>query len=116
MVQGKDLARERPEYEELAKVDAEVPTIILNRTHAPLKSYVQARAAEISDEGKERARELYAVGAGVALLVLDQDARKAEKAGTAFDEAGVDSARRAAARAVLSVLPSYDKLAKELDD
>jgi len=117
MVQGKDLADERPEYAGLAKVDAEVPTIVLNRTYAPLKSYVQARAVELStDEGKEQARERYAVGAGVALLVLDQDARKAEKAGKPFDEATVDSARRAAARAVLSVMPSYDRLAKELDD
>ena len=116
MVQGKDLAHKRPEYEELAKVEAEVPTIMLNRTYAPLKSYVQARATEISEEGKEQARERYAVGAGVALLVLDQEARQAQKSGAPLSEAHVDSAKRAAARAVLSVLPAYDKLAKELED
>lgn len=78
---------------------------------------MQARAAELStDEGKEQARERYAVGVGVALLVLDRDARKAEKAGKPFDDAAVDSARQAAARAVLSVMPSYDRLVKELED
>ena len=81
MVSGKDLADKRHEYKELAKVDAEIPTIVLNRTYSPLKAYVQARAAELTDEGKEQARERYAVGVGVALLVLDQEARKAEKAG-----------------------------------
>ena len=67
MVPGSDLADKRPEYEDLAKIDAEIPTIVLNRTFSPLKSYVQARAAELTERGKEEARERYAVGAGVAL-------------------------------------------------
>lgn len=116
MVPGKDLADKRPEYADLAKVDAEIPTIVLNRTYSPLKSYVQARAAELTDEGKEQARERYAVGVGVALLVLDQDARMAAKAGKPLDEAALDVGRQAAARAVLSVMPAYDRLAKELED
>jgi hypothetical protein len=116
MVAGKDLADKRPEYAELAKVDAEIPTIVLNRTYSPLKAYVQARAAELTEEGKEQARERYAVGVGVALLVLDQDARKAEKAGKPLDDATLEAGRQAAARAVLSVMPAYDRLAKELDD
>ncbi len=116
MVPGKDLADKRPEYAELAKVDAEIPTIVLNRTYSPLKSYVQARAAELTEEGKEQARERYAVGVGVALLVLDEDARKAEKAGKPLDEIALDAGRQAAARAVLSVMPAYDRLAKDLED
>lgn len=116
MVRGKDLAEKRAEYAELAKVDAEIPTIVLNRTYSPLKAYVQARAAELTEEGKEQARDRYAVGVGVALLVLDQDARKAEKAGKPLDESAVAAGQRAAARAVLSVMPAYDRLAKELED
>lgn len=117
MVPGKDLADKRPEYAELAKVDAEIPTIVLNRTYSPLKSYVAARASELStDEGKEQARERYAVGAGLALLILDQDARKAEKAGNPFDEAALKSAMDAAARGVLSVLTGHDKLLKEMEE
>ncbi len=117
MVPGKDLADKRPEYAELAKVDAEIPTIVLNRTYSPLKAYVAARAAELStDEGKEQARERYAVGVGVSLLVLDQDARKAEKAGKPFDDVYIESARQSAARGVLAVMPSYDRLAKELEE
>lgn len=117
MVSGKDLADKRAEYKDLAKVDAEIPAIVLNRTYSPLKSYTQARAAELTDEGKERARERYAVGAGVALLVLDVETRKAaEKTNKAPDEAAIHRARRAAARGVLSVLPAYDRLAKEIED
>ena len=104
-------AREAP------NIDAEISTIVLNRTYSPLKSYVQARAVELTDEGKEKAREHYAVGVGVALLVLDEEARKAaEKAGKPLDEAALHAGQRAAARAVLSVLPAYDRLAKELED
>ena len=116
MVSGTDLADKRPEYKDLAKIDAEIPTIVLNRTYSPLKAYIQARAAELTDEGKEQARDRYAVGAGVALLVLDQEARKADKAGKPHDEGALRAGQQAAARAVLSVLPDYDRLAKELED
>lgn len=116
MVPGTDLAKERKEYEELAKFDTEVPTIVLNRTYSPLKDYVQARAVELTDEGKEQARERYAVGAGVALLVLDQQKKKAEKGGKPFDDTALQAGQQAAARAVLSVMPAYDKLAKEIED
>ena len=117
MVSGKDLADRRAEYKHLAKTDTEIPTIVLNSTYSPLKSYMHARAVDLTDEGKERARERYAVGAGVALLVLDSETRKAaEKTKKAPDEDAVDRARRAAARGVLSVLPAYDRLAKELEN
>lgn len=116
MVPGSDLAK-RPEYEDLAKIDAEIPTIVLNRTFSLLKKYVQARAVELTEDGKERARELYAVGAGVALLILDDEDRKvAEKTGKPMDETARNAGQVAAARGVLSVLPEYDRLAKELDD
>ena len=117
MVPGSDLADKRPEYEDLAKIDAEIPTIVLNRTFSPLKSYVQARAAELTEKGKEEARERYAVGAGVALLILDDEDRKAtEKTGKPIDETARHAGQIAAARGVLSVLPDYDRLARELED
>lgn len=116
MVPGTDLAEMRPEYKDLAKIGTEIPTIVLNRTYSPLKSYTQARAVELTEEGKEKARERYAVGVGVALLVLDQDVRKANSAGKPFDEAALHAGHQAAARAVLSVLPAYDRLARELED
>ena len=118
MVSGSDLADRRAEYKDLAKVDDKIPTIVLNRTYSPLKAYIQARVAtDLTDEGKERARERYAVGVGVALLVLDAETRReVEKTDKLPDEAAIHSARRAAARGVLSVLPAYDRLARELED
>ena len=116
MVSGSDLADKRPEYKDLAKVDTKIPTIVLNRTYSPLKSYIQARAAELTDEGKEQARERYAVGAGVALLVLDHETRRDIKKNNAQpDDAATQRAQRAAARGVLSVLPAYDRLAREIE-
>ena len=116
MVSGADLAAERAEYKDLAKIDAPVPTIVLNRTYSPLKAYVQARAAELTEEGKEQARDRYAVGAGVALLVIREEATKATRAGKPHDEAALRAGQQAAARAVLSVLPEYDRIAKALED
>jgi hypothetical protein len=116
MVSGKLLADEREEYGVLAKIDAEIPTIMLNRTYSPLKKYVQARATELTEEGKEQARERYAVGVGVALLVINDEVNKAKRAGRVPDDASLDAGRQAAARAVLSVQPDYDRLAKELED
>ena len=116
MVAAKDLATQRDEYKALATQDADVPTIMLNRTYSPLKAYVAARAAEVTDEGKEQARERYAVGAGVALMVIHEESRKAQAAGKPFDEAAVETGKQSAARAVLSVMPDFDRLAKELED
>ena len=116
LVSAKDLASERPEYKDLASFDGDVPTLILNRTYSPLKAYTAARAGEVTDETKELSRERYAVGVGVALLVLDQESKKAAQAGKLWDEDELAASQRAAARAVLSVMPDYDRLAKELED
>lgn len=116
MVPGKTLAQERPEYSDLANVNDEVPTIILNTSYSPLKGYVQARAAELTDEGKEQAQERYAVGVGVGLLILNEHEVKEKKAGRLVHGPAIEVAKRAAARAVLSILPEYDRLARELED
>jgi len=115
-IDGATLASERDEYKELANVEAKIPTILLNRAYSPLKTYVQARAAVLTEEGKEQARDRYAVGVGVTLLVMDQERRKAEKKGEPFDTGAALIAQDAAARGVLSVLPEYDKLAREMED
>ncbi|MGW6278747.1 hypothetical protein [Kribbella sp. NPDC055071] len=116
MVPAKDLAGQREEYRELATIDADIPTVVLNRTYSHLKTYTAARAAELTEEGKEATRDRYAVGVGVALLVIDEDARKSQNAGRLMDDVAVAAGQRAAARAVLSVMPDYDRLAKELED
>jgi hypothetical protein len=52
----------------------------------------------------------------VAILVLHQQEEKDKKNGKSTDEETLTAGRQAAARAVLSVLPEYDRLAKELED
>ncbi|MDP9116971.1 MAG: hypothetical protein M3O28_06885 [Actinomycetota bacterium] len=116
MVPGKDLAEQREEYKDLAAVIEDIPTIVLNRTYSPLKSYVQARAAEVTEEFKEQARERYAVGVGVALLVLHEQRRTDVKKGVVTDEDASRVAAQAAARGVLSVLPDFDRIVKEMTE
>ncbi|EUA20519.1 hypothetical protein AWC32_06305 [Mycobacterium xenopi] len=113
---GKDLASRKAEYKELASIDTPIPTLVLNRTFAPLKAYIAARAAELTDEGKERARDRYAVGVGVALLILDEESKKAARSGRLWEDDTILTSQRAAARAVLAGMTDYDRLAKELED
>ena len=66
-----------------------------------------------SDAGRERARNRYAVGVGVGLMLLDQEAKKLAKAGTPIPEEAPVVSKRAAAQAALNVLPEFDALARE---
>jgi hypothetical protein len=116
LVEGKDLAEEHDEYAELAETDISVPTILLNRTYAPLKKYIQARSVEGTERSKDEAYDRYAVGTGVALMILDQHTQTAREAEDPSSEKDLAVGKRAAARGVLSVLPAYDLLAREMAD
>lgn len=108
------LAETRTEYAELAVLgDAKIPTVVLNEEYPPFKKYLAGRNRALTQV--ERPKEQYAIGVGVALLLLDQElkARQKTSARTEPDDAFVAEAQRAAARAVLAVMPSFDVLAKE---
>ena len=113
-VPAKDFAM-KPEYEGLAALgDTLIPTIYLNEDYAPLRRYIAGRSKDLSsDAGPERAKNRYAVGIGVGLMMLDQETRKLIKAGTPVDEQVLLASKRAAAQAALSVLPAFDALARE---
>jgi hypothetical protein len=110
-VEAKLLAEEADDYKELEKLgDAKVPTIFLNRDYSPLKRYEAARAKDLTGEGIERARDRYAVGAGLGLLLLDRDL-KAKCNGAGLSDAAELTAKQAAAQSALVMMPQYDKLA-----
>jgi hypothetical protein len=116
LIRGSLLAEKRPEYAELMQVDTEIPTVVLNTSYRYLKEYMHSAAEELTDEGREARRDRYAIGIGVALLVLDAKQRKDEaKRSGSFSEDVLREAQRAAARGVLSVLPEYDLLYKEVE-
>ena len=115
-ISGKDLAAQKDEYKELAKIAAPIPTIVLNRTYSPLKGYLAARAKELTDEGTDAAMDRYAVGAGVAVLLNEEKQAKAKKAGTPLDDETVATTLDTAARAVLSVLPEADRILREMNE
>ena len=108
------LAAKRPEYGELSRLgDTPVPTLMLNKEYTILKHYLGARARDMSDAGMQAKRDQYAVGVGVGLLLLDQDARvKAAREGELGDS-WLAAAQQAIARSVLSMMPAYDQLARE---
>lgn len=116
MVPAPDLAKERQEYSDLAALDVEVPTLVLNRTYSHLKAYIQLRAQDLTNAGTDDARDRYALGVGLAMLILHRDEERAATQGTVRSPSERRAALEAAARGVLSVLPEYDRLAKELDD
>lgn len=108
------LAEARPEYAELAALgDAKVPTVVLNEEYPPFKRYLAGRNKELTKV--ERPMEQYAIGVGVALLLLEREttARRSDSARSVPDDEYVAEAQRAAARAVLAVMPSFDQLARE---
>lgn len=106
------VAEARPEYSELAALgDQPIPTLVLNEHFFVLKRYIEARARELVDLSPVQDR--YAVGAGVGLLLLDQDVSKKRKAGEEVGDDWLRSAHRAVARGVISMMPAFDQLAKE---
>jgi hypothetical protein len=77
-----------------------------------LKKYIQAHVSELSDRGSDQSRDRYALGAGVALLNIDDEIRRREHAQQPIEPSSVGAMREAAAKAVL---PEYDRLAKEAE-
>ena len=114
-IAAKTLAEARPEYKELAKLgDQPIPTIIMNPDYAPYKGYISARAKQLTTTGTEEARERYAVGTGLGLLLIHVDTQKRqEKSKKLIDDEQVLSSQQAVARAVLLMMPAFDELARE---
>ncbi|MEV6226545.1 hypothetical protein AB0L88_01480 [Saccharopolyspora shandongensis] len=108
------LADQQSDYAELRALgDQLIPTVLLNQEYPPFKKYLAARNKELTSD--KRAREQYAVGVGVSLLLLQQKLDKMKKAGDALpNDDFINEARRAAANAVLAVMPAFDDLAKEV--
>lgn len=111
-VDAQMLADEAEDYRDLVKLGGvKVPTIFLNRDYSPLKRYEAARK-DLTKDGIDRARDRYAVGAGLGILLLDRDL-KAKANGSGLSDEAELTAKQAAAQSALVMMPQYDKLAKE---
>jgi len=110
-VEASLLAEEHEDYTELAELgDRKIPTIFLNRDYTPLKRYETARAEQLTDGGVDRARDRYAVGVGLGLLLLDKEMNRKDVPVSPEVEL---AAKQAAAQATLVMMPQYDRLARE---
>jgi hypothetical protein len=116
---ARDIADENPEYADLAALgDQKIPTLVLNEHYSPLKDYLAGRAR---GGGADRDRinvlkDHYAVGVGVGLLFLKQEAeRNRRRSGEPLGEDAIGLARQALARGALSMLPKFDELARSID-
>lgn len=112
-IDADSLAQVAPDYSSLAGRHFEVAVVKLNEEFAPLKAYAGLRAHDVGDEGVARAKDRYAVGVGVDMLLLDEQAQVLSAQGHPIDDEWIRAARGAAARAVLAVMPDYDQLAAE---
>jgi hypothetical protein len=110
-----ELAAANEDYNELARLgETNVPTIFLNRDYTPLKRYEAARAHELTGRGLDEARDRYAVGAGLGLLLLDRELKaKAASNGSPVPPEVEIAAKQAAAQSTLVMMAAYDRLAKE---
>ena len=105
---------EDDDYKDLAALgDTRVPTIFLNRDYSALKRYESARAHELTERGLDDARDRYAVGVGLGLLLLDRDLEAKDGAVVVSREVEL-AAKQAAAQATLVMMPQYDRLAREV--
>jgi hypothetical protein len=85
----------------------------LNEDFRPFGDYLDARVRDLKEEGANRERDPYAVGVGLGLLLFSRDLN-AEAGGTVLSEKQLLTARQAAARSVLVVMPEYERLAQEM--
>lgn len=110
-VEASLLAEEHEDYAELAALgNRMIPTIFLNRDYTPLRRYETARAEQLTEGGVDRARDRYAVGVGLGLLLLDKQMKGME----IYVSPEVElAAKQAAAQATLVMMPQYDRLARE---
>lgn len=107
------LAEVAPDYAALSGQHFEILVVKLNEEFAPLKAYASLRAQEVGDEGVARAKDRYAVGVGVDMLILEERATAIARRGHPVDDEWISEARTAAARGVLAVMPDYDQLVAE---
>lgn len=104
---------ENADYAHLATLgEVEIPTIELNVDYPPFKKYIESRSQELTSV--DRPKDQYAFGVGVALMVLSKETdRRASKGVPMPDDEFVAEAQRAAARAVLAVMPQFDEIARQ---
>lgn len=114
-IEAATLAQSDEVYKDLAKLGSQrIPTIVLNKTYAPYKSYISARAKDLTKTGAQDASDRYAVGTGLGLLVLHEDQKKREKESkTPVDPEQFSISQQAVARSVLLMMPEFDTLARE---
>ncbi len=105
-----ELAKSNTDYAELASLGEQtIPTIMLNTDFVPLKKYLAGRSKQL--DTLESPKERYAVGVGVALLLLKDSTDDLAKAETVSENV-IAAAQQAAAKAVLAVMPAFDELSK----
>lgn len=115
LIAAATLAETLEEYRELGSLGAaEIPTIVLNKSYAPFKAYIASRARDLTDKGTDDASDRYAVGLGLGLLVLHEEAEKrAQKSKQPAEPEMELTAKQAVARSVLLMMPAFDTLIKE---
>lgn len=113
LIEASVLAEECDEYKELTKLGStQVATVVLNEDFSPLKRYEAERIKKLKASTLDEARDRYAVGVGVGLLVLEERDRKLEKEGRKRPADSLTE-RQAVARAALALMPDFDKLVME---
>jgi len=113
LVPASTLAELDDDYRRYATATGDGLLLKLNEEFAPLKAYTSMRAERIGDEGVRRVKDRYALGLGVFLVVTGEQERRSGESDRLANEEFVAASRRAAAHAVLAMLPEFDALIAE---
>ena len=114
LVQASTFVELGDDYKRYANIDEDGLLLKLNEEYTPLKAYTSMRARAIGDEGVRRLKNRYALGLGVYMVVADKHQRQVSEFGLAPNEESVTNSCRAAAQAVLAMLPEFDALIAEV--
>ena len=101
------------DYQRYATATGDGLLLKLNEEFTPLKAYTSMRAEKTGDEGVRRLKDRYALGLGVFLVVTGEHERRSGESGQLANAEFVAASRRAAAQAVLAMLPEFDALIAE---
>ena len=100
-------------YQRFGKHAGDGLLLKLNEEFTPLKAYTTMRAKKLGDDGVRRLKDRYALGLGVYMVVAHEQQRSSSGSGDPPNENLATAARRAAAQAILAMLPEFDALIAE---
>ena len=93
--------------------DTKIPTILLNQEYGPYKTYIGARARDLTDTGVEAKKAALRRRSRPGTPLLNQQLEQRGKAGESISDLFELDAKQAVARSVLTMMPAFHRTVAE---